>query len=134
MTKYIAFLKQVYFRKKFINMPELKEFFEKIGMKNVKIVFTSGNVIFDSKKDAVYLDKFISNKLKNHYMYEIDTFLKTKEEIKCIIDNNPFELKKNYYNQSFICYNNFEKILFDEFLKLELIDNEKFELNNNLLY
>lgn len=64
MTKYVAFLKQVYFRKKFIKMAELKNFFEDIGFQNVKTVFTSGNIIFDSQENLTCLHEFISNKLK----------------------------------------------------------------------
>lgn len=134
MKKYVALLKQVYFRKKFIHMSELKEFFESIGMKNVRTVFNSGNVIFDSNESKECLHNFISKMLNDHYMYDIDTFLVTMEEVKSIVNSNPYELRKNYYNQVFICRNNFEKDLYNEFSKLDLIKDEKFKLNNGLLY
>lgn len=134
MTKYVAFLKQVYFRKKFIKMAELKNFFIDIGFQNVETVFTSGNVIFNSQENFTCLHEFISNELKKHYEYNIDVFLKTENDIKSIIKNNPYELKNNYYIQTFICYNNFEKTLYNEFSKVNLIENEEFQLNNNFLY
>lgn len=61
-------------------------------------------------------------------------FLKTENDIKSIIENNPYELKNNYYIQTFICYNNFEKALYNQFSKVNLIENEEFQLNNNFLY
>lgn len=134
MEKYVIFLKQVYFHKKFIQMLELKKFFEDIGLENVKTVFNSGNVIFNSDKSKKCLHDFISEKINKHYLYNIDIFITTIKEIKNIVKNNPYKLKKDYYNQTFICRNNFEKQLYMEFLKLDLIKEEKFELKNNLLY
>ena len=115
-------------------MDELKEFFISLEFKNVVIVLASGNVLIKSEKDKQTLQKELSKKLSEHYSYEIDVFLKTKEEIKDILSNNPFEVKKGYYNQVFLCESNSEKRLFHEFSKVNLLNEEEFLIRNDVLY
>ncbi len=131
---YCVFLKQVYFCKKFIKMDDLKKFFENVGFDNVKTVFTSGNIIINSDKDEEYLKNKISDELAKYYFYDIDVFVMDLNSIEKIINNNPFELEKGYYNQVFLCNKDFEKILFEEFSKVNLCEKEKFGMVDGVLY
>ena len=115
-------------------MDDLKKFFENVGFDNVKNVLKSGNIIINSDKDEEYLKNKISDELAKYYFYDIDVFVMDLNSIEKIINNNPFELEKGYYNQVFLCNKDFEKILFEEFSKVDLIQKEIFKMVNNIIY
>lgn len=132
---YCVFLKQVFFRKKFIAMDDLRQFFISIGFSNPKIIMATGNVIISSEQQIQELYNKIKNALSDYYFYDIDIFIKTFVEIEKIIKNNPFEIENGYYNHTFLVSNtDFSKVLFDEFSKQNLIDKENFSLIDNVVY
>lgn len=137
MNKYCAFLKQVRFRKEFIKMSDIKALFKRIGFNNIESVLATGNIIFTSNnKTKNELHSFIKENLSKYYSFDIDVFIKDIKEIQDILNENPFEIKKEFYIQTFICNDkdNFEKVLINEFNKIEPIDKEKAIINSNKLY
>ena len=86
---YVAFLRGINVGGyKLIKMQELSKAFSSLGFKNVKTFIQSGNVIFDSEK--VDVNK-IEEKLRKAFGYEIKVMLITIDELKGIIEYNPFK-------------------------------------------
>lgn len=131
---YCVFLKQVSFHKMFIQMNDLKNLFEANDFNDVKTVIRTGNVLFSSEENVDKLYAKIKEILHNYYNYDIDIFIRSIDEIKQLIANNPYEIEKGFYHQVFICDNDFVKTLEREFSKCILLDDEKFTVNNNVLY
>ena len=95
MTTYISLLRGVNVSgQKKIKMEDLKKAYESLGFKNVRTYIQSGNVVFDS--DNSLLNK-IENKLKEVFGFEVKVLIRTKEEFKKIIQNNPFKEKDRTY-------------------------------------
>jgi uncharacterized protein (DUF1697 family) len=92
MIKYFALLRGINVSgKKIIKMDYLKLIFESIGYQNVKTYIQSGNVIFDSPDtDQNLLCEKIKNYLLERLGYKVIVFLRSLDELKNIIKNNPF--------------------------------------------
>ncbi len=74
-----------------IKMDELKKLYEFLGFQNVKTYIQSGNVIFGSdEKDAFKLQEIIEKKIEKVFGFDVKVFVRTPEELKRVIDNNPF--------------------------------------------
>lgn len=73
-------------------MESLRKIFEDIGLKNVKTVIASGNVVFESGvKDRKMLEIKIENALQKATGIFTPTITFTQEEIKQLVDLNPFK-------------------------------------------
>lgn len=105
MTSYIAFLRGINVGgHKLIKMEELTGIFVSLGFKNVKTFIQSGNVLFDasgnssaaaSEKPDKKIDKKIEGKieagLKKALGYEVRTTVRTVDELKKLIELDPFK-------------------------------------------
>lgn len=77
---------------KTVKMSLLKELFESLSFTSVKTFLNSGNIRFDStEKDLAKLKKIIETNLEKTFGFEIQTIIRTKEEIEKIIHDNPFK-------------------------------------------
>lgn len=91
-TAYVAFLRGINVGGHTIKMDDLKKKFESFGFKNVKTLLASGNVIFEtSEKDVTALKKKIEEKLKAVYGYDIETMLRSENQISELIHSDPFQ-------------------------------------------
>ena len=85
-----------------IKMVDLKALYEKLKFKEVQTFIQSGNVIFKSNKSEADIIKTIYDGLKKKWNYDVIIILKTPDQLKKIIANNPFlknrdeEIKKLY--------------------------------------
>lgn len=97
MTKYIAFLRGINVGgNKLIKMTDLKAAFVSLGFKDVKTFIQSGNVLFGSKKSEIKsLQKKIEKKLKSLFGFDISVIIRTEEDLKIIIEGNPFKKIKD---------------------------------------
>ncbi|HEX2787386.1 MAG TPA: DUF1697 domain-containing protein [Ignavibacteria bacterium] len=101
MTSYTAFLRGINVGgHKLIKMEELNRIFVSLGFKNIKTFIQSGNVLFDApgKSSAAALekpDKKIEAKieagLKKALGYEVRTTVRTVDELKKLIELDPFK-------------------------------------------
>lgn len=93
MTSYIAFLRGINVGgHKLIKMEELNKIFVSLGFKNVKTFIQSGNVLFDaSSKNSKTVEKKIEDGLKKSLDYEVRTTVRTIEQIKELIELDPFK-------------------------------------------
>jgi len=95
--RYIALLRGINVSgQKKIKMVDLKNLFEAIGFKNVKTYIQSGNVIFDYKhSDIEKLANEIEKKISETFGFFVNTIIRTYEELRNIINNNPFVKELN---------------------------------------
>lgn len=91
MKTYVALLRGINVGGHTIKMPALKEAFENAGMKEVRTLLASGNVIFQStKENSKELAKELREHLTQSFGYDIDTILLDQDEVLKIIKSEPF--------------------------------------------
>ena len=132
--KYCIFIKQMNFRGKQINVKELESFIKTIGFNDIKMVLRTGNVILNSNITENELLKYFTNKINNYYSFKFDTFIRNIDWLKSVLINAPFKTEKYFYNQVFICNQDFTKTLLENFSEINLIENEKYKVVNNTIY
>jgi uncharacterized protein (DUF1697 family) len=92
--KYVAFLRAINVGgNAIIKMADLKKLFESAGLTNVQTYIQSGNVIFESEKNADFLSKQIEHQLENVAKYKIEFFVRTMRQVQSIAQNVPFTAK-----------------------------------------
>jgi uncharacterized protein (DUF1697 family) len=91
--KYVAFLRGINVGgKNKIKMETLREVCSAIGFENVKTYINSGNIIFEtSKSDEKKLAEKIEKAIEKEFGLNIKTMVRSIEEIKNIVENNPFD-------------------------------------------
>ena len=90
--KYIAFLRGINVGgKNKIKMETLRAGFAALGFSNVKTYINSGNIIFETAKtDDKKLAAKIEKSIEKEFDLKIKTIVRTIDEIKNIVENNPF--------------------------------------------
>ncbi|QVK18180.1 DUF1697 domain-containing protein [Mycoplasmatota bacterium] len=95
MMIYIALLQGINVGKhNRIKMTDLKHMFESRGLKNVQTYGQSGNVLFESEKDELYIRKMIEKEIMIIFKYVVPVVLRTSEEMEQVILNCPFSKEK----------------------------------------
>lgn len=95
MTKYIAFLRAINVGGHTVKMDHLSKLFEALGFSSVETFIASGNVIFETtSKNTTTLENKIAKHLENSLGYEVDTFLRTVQEVADIEKRSPFTAKQ----------------------------------------
>lgn len=65
--------------------------FEAMKLSNVRSVIASGNVLFDTRvSDAAALESRIETALRKALGYDVETFLRTPEELDALAAHDPF--------------------------------------------
>ena len=92
-TSYVAFLRGINVGgTALIQMPELKEAFESLGLKNVVTVLASGNVVFGTAKaDRLVLTKQIEKTIEKQFNVRAVAILRTAVQILNLLNSNPFK-------------------------------------------
>jgi len=90
--KYAAFLRGINVGgKNKIKMETLREICSALGFENVETYINSGNVIFETKKtDDKKLAAKIEKAIEKEFELNIKVIVRTIDEIKNIVENNPF--------------------------------------------
>jgi uncharacterized protein (DUF1697 family) len=82
MQRYIAFLRGMNLGRRRLPMSRLRALFEELGFKDVATFIASGNVIFSSKAGEISrLESRIAGHLEAALGYDVDTFVRTAEEV-----------------------------------------------------
>jgi uncharacterized protein (DUF1697 family) len=72
-------------------MTDLRNFLTQLGFGEVRSLLQSGNLVFDSNtRTAAELERFLEAEALKRFAMEIDFFVRTPEEWKAIIRQNPF--------------------------------------------
>ena len=93
MQKYVAFLRGINVGgNKKVPMAELKKVLEKIGLKNVKTLLASGNVVFEADSDKIdELQDSISSAIEKAFKFPVPVLLRSFTDIQKIIALDPFK-------------------------------------------
>jgi len=100
--RYIALLRGINVSgQKKIKMIDLKNLFEDLGFKNVRTYIQSGNVIFDYNHiDIEKLANEIEKRISETFGFFVNTIIRTDEELRNIINNNPFVKDPNVESEN----------------------------------
>lgn len=92
MTTYISLLRGINVSgQKLIKMDMLRMSYERLGFKNVSTYLQSGNVVFNaSERDLCEIERELSLQIEKDFGFNVQTIVLTIENLKQIIDNNPF--------------------------------------------
>lgn len=91
MPRYVAFLRGINLGKRRPPMTQLKALFEDLDFTEVATFIASGNVVFSSRsKDTSRLEIKIAKHLEKSLGYDVDTFVRTAEEIVAIGNSKTF--------------------------------------------
>jgi|SRR5690606_36795075 len=91
MARYVAFLRGINLGKRRPPMSQLKSLFEELGFEDVATFIASGNVIFSSKaRDRRKLESQIEKHLEQALGYDVETFVRTAEEVIAVSRARPF--------------------------------------------
>lgn len=95
--RYIALLRGINVGgQKKIKMIDLKNMFESLNFINVKTYIQSGNVIFDYDTiETIKLANQIEKKINETFGFLVKTIIRTNEELRDIVNNNPFVKEPN---------------------------------------
>ncbi|WP_042454842.1 DUF1697 domain-containing protein [Neobacillus dielmonensis] len=98
MTIYIALLRGINVGgHHIIKMAELKQLLEELGLQKVKTYIQSGNVLFESNRDAELLRQSMEKQIQEAFGFPVPVVLRTQADLEQMISNCPFpteELKE----------------------------------------
>ncbi|SFI65807.1 Uncharacterized conserved protein, DUF1697 family [Kaistella treverensis] len=123
--KYCAFLRGINVNGTRMKMAEVCEVFRNVGMMQVSSVLATGNILFSSEKTETELKTTLEKELSSHFNYEAFLFLKTENEVKEILEKNPFEATNNFHNYVFITAENTASLLKEKFETCQKSEGEK---------
>ena len=138
MTTYISMLRGVNVSGyNVIKMNEFYKLYSDLGYSNIKTYIQSGNIIFQTVNTLpTYLEKIISEKIKEMFGLNINVFVFETDEYKRIIDNNPFisEQTKDIACQ-YISFLSSEPLVENlEKIRQKLSTNEELIIHGKTLY
>lgn len=130
ITRFCAFLRGVNVKGTNMKMAEVCSVFENAGMQAVSSVLASGNILFsvehplpsavnstDPVRNKQNLKSLLEKAMSSHFNYEAFLFLKDKNELEVLFDNNPFAPDPAFHIYSFVGLGGIEDTLLAEFEK-----------------
>lgn len=95
MVKYVALLRGINLGKRQVKMARLKEVFEAEGLRDVRTLLASGNVVFSAKEtNAGKLRARIEAAIKKEFGFDVPTILRSEDEIQALVKSDPFKSVK----------------------------------------
>ena len=92
MPRFAALLRAINVGGRTVRMTELCALFEQARLTNVRSVIASGNVLFDARAaDAAALEKRIEGALRKGLGYDVETFVRTPDELDAVVAHDPFD-------------------------------------------
>ena len=92
MPRYVALLRAINVGGHVVRMDALRAHFEALRFARVASFIASGNVLFDtSSTDTAAIETRIEKKLRAELGYEVDTFVRTADEMAAVAAHRPFE-------------------------------------------
>ena len=91
MHQYIAFLRGINLGRRRLKMDHLRSLFEELRFSAVSTFIASGNVLFETNPDdASAIEGKIQRHLKKALGYDVETFIRTRDQIASIAVFQPF--------------------------------------------
>jgi uncharacterized protein (DUF1697 family) len=92
MPRFAALLRAINVGGRTVRMTELCTLFEQARLTHVRSVIASGNVLFESRAaDAAALERRIEAALRKGLGYDVDTFVRTPDELDAVVAHDPFD-------------------------------------------
>lgn len=105
MPRYVAFLRGINLGTRRPPMSQLKLLFEELGFSDVETFIASGNVIFSTTaKDVQKLEAKIAKHLQSKLGYEVDTFVRTAEDVIAVARSKVFEKEAAQAHAVHVCF------------------------------
>ncbi len=105
MPRYVAFLRGINLGTRRPPMSQLKLLFEELGFSDVETFIASGNVIFSTTaKDVQKLEAKIAKHLQSKLGYEVDTFVRTAEDVIGLAHSKVFEKEAAQAHAVHVCF------------------------------
>lgn len=80
---------------KIVRMQDLRELCAVLGFRSIATYLQSGNIVFlDEEKPSFGLSKGIGEAILHEFGFAVPVFVKTSEEMKAVIEGNPFLREK----------------------------------------
>ena len=98
-----------------MKMADVCKALESTGMQEVSAVLATGNIIFTSEENTIILKEKLQKSLSIAFNYEAFLFLKSKEDLRNILDHCPFEITTESHIYIFLGNIGIEKILLNQF-------------------
>jgi uncharacterized protein (DUF1697 family) len=121
-----------------IKMADLATLFKKIGFRDAETFIGSGNVIFRNMKSltAEEIALKIEKAIMKEFRYDIAAMIRTPEELRKIILNNPFAGEKNFNPAKMACLFLHETPSDLQVSKMKDVDYppDKFQISGNVIY
>lgn len=134
MNNFCAFLRGVNVKGTNMKMADVCKVFSDAGIENVSSVLASGNILFQSEKNAAELKSVLEKAMSNHFNYDAFLFIKNEKEINAIFQNDPFPAIDNFHNYVFLGSENLEQTLLEEFNKATKAEGEQGKIVNDIFY
>ncbi|MGH7142387.1 MAG: DUF1697 domain-containing protein [Candidatus Saccharimonadales bacterium] len=132
--RYIVFLRGINVGGHSIKMADLKACFESIGLKSVKTIQQTGNVLFESSVDARKLKRTIEAALTRSFNYQVRVQVINIDSLREIVAASPFSSQKDSFHQYVLFFEDgLEKELLGEFIDLDS-STEVIKLGNGVIY
>ena len=94
-TRYVAFLKGINVGGHRVKMDVLRDLFKALNFSEVATFIASGNVFFETfETDAIAIEQRIETHLKQSLGYQVDTFVRTTDELAAIVGLQPFAFEE----------------------------------------
>lgn len=118
-------------------MEDLRKLYSCLGFSNIESYIQSGNVVFQTKEiDNSKLELIITEKIKEVFGFDVPVIVFTIEELKVIINNNPFlikpEIELTKVHITFLSDKPEKKLI--ESIDKEKYKPDEFEYKNKAIY
>jgi uncharacterized protein (DUF1697 family) len=90
VTRYVALLRAVNVGGRKLAMADLKKIAEELGLAQVRTYIASGNLLFASRKSEASVKATLEQALAKHMNAEVLVMVRTAEEMKAVVERNPF--------------------------------------------
>ena len=91
MTRFVAFLRGINVGNRIVKKETLQQVFTSLDFTGISTVRQSGNILFESNMDMEMVKLKIEEKLQANLGYEVAVFIRTVEQLKAILDVDPFK-------------------------------------------
>jgi len=129
-----AFLRGVNVNGRKIMMSEMCDVFRSAGMNEVSSTLATGNIVFSSSMDNKTLQGILKDFITSYYSSEFELFLKDNDEIRSILNGNPFASSKDLHVYVFIANDGMEKELGKLFDDIDPTPQEEGVIANGTFY
>lgn len=90
MPAQVAFLRAINVGHRQVKMERLREVLTDLGLTGVRTHIASGNAWFDSRSGGARLEARIERALASAFGFEIETFVRTRDELGQVLEAIPF--------------------------------------------